>query len=284
MKRIYALALSAVMVLSLTACATAKADNEPTVNEEPAVIDEVGGMIVGGWAYAASPEITDELRKVFDKAFDGFAGSDVKPVAYLGSQVVAGMNHCFLCQSTVVYPGAEPQYVLVYINEGLDGSAELMNIADLDIGSFCEYGGVENDDAIGGEVVQIANPFVDYETLDAAAKAAGFSLTAPETVKGWDGEKVIQVMSNSMIQIIFHDADDNRLFVRKEAGDMDISGDYNVYAEENTVTVGMYSVTLKGSDGMVSTAIWTSNGYSYAVMSDVPLAADAMTALIARVA
>lgn len=90
-------------------------------------------------------------------------------------------------------------------------------------------------------------------------------------------------MSNSMIQIIFHDADDNRLFVRKEAGDMDISGDYNVYAEENTVTVGAYSVTLKGSDGTVSTAIWTSNGYSYAVMSDVPMSADAMTALIAQV-
>ena len=145
MKRIYALALSAVMVLSLAACATAKADNEPTVNEEPAVIDEVGGMVASGWAHTASPEVTDELRNVFDKALDGFTGSDVKPVAYLGSQVVAGTNHCFLCQSTVVYPGAEPQYVLVYINEGLDGSAELMNIADLDIGSFCEYGGVEND-------------------------------------------------------------------------------------------------------------------------------------------
>ena len=65
-------------------------------------------------------------------------------------------------------------------------------------------------------------------------------------------------MSNSMIQVIFHDADDNRLFVRKEAGDMDISGDYNIYAEESTVTVGAYSVTLKGNDGMVSTAIWTS--------------------------
>ena len=281
MKQICALAVSAVMVLSLAACATAKADNEPTVNEEPV---EIGEVMTGGWAHAASPEITDELRKVFDKAFDGFTGSDVKPVAYLGSQVVAGMNHCFLCQSTVVYPGAEPQYVLVYIYEALDGSSELINIADLDIGSFCEYGGIESDETLGGESVQIPNPFVDYESLDAAAKAAGFALTTPETVKGWDGEKVIQVMSDSMIQIIFHDADDNRLFVRKEAGDADISGDYNVYAEENTVTVGEYSVTLKGNDGKVSTAIWTSNGYSYAVMSDVPMTADAMTALIAQVA
>ena len=132
--------------------------------------------------------------------------------------------------------------------------------------------------------MQIANPFVDYETLNAAAQAAGFELTAPDTADGWSGEKVIQVMSNSMIQVIFHDADDNRLFVRKEAGDMDISGDYNIYAEESTVTVGAYSVTLKGNDGMVSTAIWTSGDYSYAVMSDVPMAVDAMASLIAQVA
>ena len=281
MKRIYALALSAVMVLSLAACASAKATNDATnPSSEPAEINEV---ISGGWSHSASSEVTGELRKVFDKAFEGFTGSNVTPIAYLGSQVVAGMNHCFLCQSTFAYPGAEPHYALVYIYESLDGSAELMNVADLDIGSFCEYGGIEAEDAIGGENVQIANPFVDYETLDAAAQAAGFVLTAPETVEGYS-DKLIQVMSNSMVQIIFLDSDDNRLFVRKEAGDADISGDYNNYNEVSTVTVGVYSVTLKGDNGTVSTAIWTNDGYSYAVSADVPMTVEAMTALVALVA
>ena len=281
MKRIYALALSAVMVLSLVACSSAKATNDATnPSSEPAEINE---YIDGGWSHSASSEVTDEQRKVFDKALEGFTGSNVTPIAYLGSQVVAGMNHCFLCQSTVVYPGAEPHYVLVYIYESLDGSVELMNIADLDIGSFCEYGGIETEDAIGGENVQIANPFVDFETLDAAAQAAGFALTAPETVEGYS-DKLIQVMSNSMIQIIFLDGDDNRLFVRKEAGDADISGDYNNYAEENIVTVGEYSVTLKGNNGTVSTAIWMNNSYAYAVSADVPMTVEAMTALVAQVA
>jgi hypothetical protein len=31
----------------------------------------------------------------------------------------------------------------MYIYEDLSGSAQIMNIADLDIGSFCEYGGIE---------------------------------------------------------------------------------------------------------------------------------------------
>ena len=280
MKRIYALALSAVMVLSLAACASAKATNDNgNTDSEPVEISEA---MTGGWSHSDSSEVTDELRKVFDKAFDGFTGSRVTPVAYLGSQVVAGLNHCFLCQSTDAYPGAQPRYVLVYIYEGLDGNAELMNIADLDIGSFCEYGGIEPEDAAGGENVQIANPFVDYETLADVADAVGFELTAPETVEGYL-DKLIQVMSNSMIQIIYLDDNDNRLFVRKEAGNADISGDYNSYTEENTITVGECSVTIKGNDSTVSTAIWTNDGYSYAVSADLPMSLDAMTALIAQI-
>lgn len=147
MKRFLALALSAILVLSLAACASVKASNGGgSTTDEPAAIEEPGGMAVGGWSHSASPALTGEQRAVLAKALEGFTGSSIEPVAYLGSQVVAGTNHCFLCQSTVVYPGAQSKYVLVYVYEALDGSATLMNIADLDIGSFCEYGGVENDD------------------------------------------------------------------------------------------------------------------------------------------
>lgn len=141
MKRIYALALSAVMTLSLVACSSAKASNNVTdPNNEPVEISE--GMS-GGWAHSVDPAITDEQRDVFNKALDGLAGVNYEPIVYLGSQMVAGTNHCFLCQATGVYPGAEPHYVLMYIYEDLSGSAQIMNIADLDIGSFCEYGGIE---------------------------------------------------------------------------------------------------------------------------------------------
>ena len=142
-----------------------------------------------------------------------------------------------------------------------------------------------NIDPVGQQgSVQIANPLVDYATLADAAKAAGFELTAPETVEGYSGDKTIQVVDGSMIQIIYSDNSENRLFVRKQAGDADISGDYNDYAEIKAVTVNGCDVTLRGSDGKVSTAIWTSGGYSYAVSADVPMTADAMTALIAQVA
>lgn len=278
MKKLLALALSAMMILSLAACASAKTEPAAEPEAEPAETGS-GAAMSGGWSYAASSEITDELRKVLDKALDGFVGSSIEPVAYLGSQVVAGTNHCFLCRSTVVYPGAEPKYVLVYVYESFDGSAQLMNIADLDIGSFCEYGSIEYTADSGAE--QIANPFVEYATLKDAADAAGFALTVPETVEGYS-DRLVQVMDGRMIQVIFLDGD-NRLFVRKEAGDADISGDYNEYGKVDTVSVGGNTVTLKGNDGKVSTAVWTSDGYSYAVIADVPMSADAMTALIAGI-
>ncbi|MCI5847688.1 MAG: hypothetical protein MRZ98_08590 [Clostridiales bacterium] len=95
---------------------------------------------VGGWNPAADPSITDEVMAVFEKGTEGLTGVDYVPVAYLGSQVVAGTNHCFLCQATVVYPDAEPGYALMYLYEDLQGNVSVMNIADLDIGAFCTYG------------------------------------------------------------------------------------------------------------------------------------------------
>lgn len=56
------------------------------------------------------------------------------PVAYLGSQLVAGVNHCFLCQATVVYPDAQHYYyVLAYLYEALDSSVRLLQVQTLEL-------------------------------------------------------------------------------------------------------------------------------------------------------
>ena len=91
---------------------------------------------MGGWTVAESTEIQDENKAVFDKAMEGLVGVNYEPIAYLGSQLVAGRNHCFLCTATVVYPNAAPTFVLVYIYEDLAGNAEILNIADLDIAAL----------------------------------------------------------------------------------------------------------------------------------------------------
>ena len=98
------------------------------------------GPLSGGWTPSADPAVTEELQAVLDKGLEGLVGVRYTPVAYLGSQVVAGTNHAFLCQATVVYPGAEPYYTIVYLYEDLQGNVTILNIAELDVGALCTYG------------------------------------------------------------------------------------------------------------------------------------------------
>ena len=125
MTRLTALLLTALLAFSVISAAAAE------------------GPLAGGWTAASDPTVTQERSELFDKALDGMVGVDYTPVAYLGSQVVAGSNHCFLCLSRVVIPDAIPKYVLVFIYEDLQGNAQIMNIADFDFGSFCTYGAEE---------------------------------------------------------------------------------------------------------------------------------------------
>jgi hypothetical protein len=129
--------------------------------------------------------------------------------------------------------------------------------------------------------MQIANPFVEYGSLEEAARAAGFELAVPEAPEGYD-ETIIQVMDDSMIQVIYRSGDD-RLLIRKAAGDEDISGDYNQYTESSTVSVNGADVTLRGDGGKISVATWVRDGYTYAVDLDRPMAPEELTALIGQI-
>ena len=137
---------------------------------------------------------------------------------------------------------------------------------------------VEEPVAAEEAVVSAEAAVEEPETVDAPVAE-----DVPETVDGYSGEKSIQVVDNRMIQILYTDDNENSLLIRKEAGSADISGDYNDYDEINTIFVGEYSVTLKGNNGTVSTAIWVNDGYSYAVNADAPISTEDMIALIAAI-
>ena len=63
-------------------------------------------------------------------------GAKYTPVALLATQIVAGTNYCILCQTTAVVPNAAPHWTLVYIYADLQGTAEIMNIYDLDVSLY----------------------------------------------------------------------------------------------------------------------------------------------------
>ena len=99
--------------------------------------------LMGGWTPSEDPTVTEELKALFEKGTETLTGIDYIPVAYLGSQVVAGRNHAFLCKAVTAYPGTElevsPAYAMVYLYEDLSGNVSILSIADFDIGSLCTY-------------------------------------------------------------------------------------------------------------------------------------------------
>ena len=116
MKKVLAILMAAMLLVGVTAAMA-----------EP---------LVGGWTPAENSEVTEDQKAVFDKAVEKLLGVNYEPIAYLASQVVAGVNHCFLCKATVVSPNAAPAYKLVYIYQDLQGNATVTNIADLDIAAL----------------------------------------------------------------------------------------------------------------------------------------------------
>lgn len=113
----------------------------PIVPQGDGTVAPVEGNLSGAWYYAEDPAVTDERQSFLNKALEGMTGANYVPVAYLGEQVVAGLNRCILCQVTPVVPDARPHYSLVFLYTDLQGGAKLEEVIDLDVGSLCTYGG-----------------------------------------------------------------------------------------------------------------------------------------------
>lgn len=142
-----------------------------------------------------------------------------------------------------------------------------------------------------GSGVQIPSPITEYTSMEEAAAAAGFDMTAPETIDGYT-ERVIQVFNanteDAMFEVIYRDGGEeskNIIHIRKAPGAEDISGDYNQYAESSTETVGEAEVTMKGADGKVHLATWAKDGYTYSinVYAEAGISSDSMAELVAGV-
>lgn len=181
MKKILIAALALALLLALAACGAGNPGGEPApepdanVENAAEAVTETDGaptdsapadtdapvMMAGGWSVTESPELTDEAQAAFDKAMEELVGVNYEPLALLGTQVVAGMNYCILCEATVVYPDATPYYALVYVYQDLEGGAAITNIVDLDIGAVAESGVIEPADP--GEAL-MGGWYVDRES------------------------------------------------------------------------------------------------------------------------
>ena len=91
-------------------------------------------MLAGGWTVAEDPTVTDKINNKFQLAMDSYQTGTITisyiPVAYLGSQVVAGTNYAVLCKASEI--NKESKWVIVYFYEDLEENLSVLDIADVD--------------------------------------------------------------------------------------------------------------------------------------------------------
>lgn len=128
--------------------------------------------------------------------------------------------------------------------------------------------------------VAMANPWEDFKTLEEAQEKVGFEISFPED---WAKKDAVYRVCEGLnaIEVRFDEGDE---VIRKAKDDGDISGDYNEYASEETMTIGEAQVTFKGtSEDEVNLAVWVSGDYSYSVSSTDAVSADQMKKIVEAV-
>ena len=87
------------------------------------------GAPEGGIVVDASTEIPAEAKAAFDAQFEAFVGSKVEPFAYLGSQVVNGVNYLFAATVTPVSENPVVSAAVVIVNN-TTGEVSFTDILD----------------------------------------------------------------------------------------------------------------------------------------------------------
>lgn len=115
-----------------------------------------------------------------------------------------------------------------------------------------------------GIVIGMPSPFSEFRSIEDAEKVTGFKLTLPEKMPGGYSQKAIEAIQNDLIQV-FYENGEKEILIRKAKGGDNISGDYNEYSENKTLTIGNLKVSTRGNDGKVSVATWVDGEYTYSI-------------------
>jgi hypothetical protein len=74
-------------------------------------------MAVGSWKVNVSTDYPQKVATAVAKLTDELFGAEYKPIAYLGSQVVNGINHAVLAEQTILNGKDTKNAVVIVFNE-----------------------------------------------------------------------------------------------------------------------------------------------------------------------
>lgn len=91
-----------------------------TKDQDQAIVLLVVNALNGKFKVVAIYEdyvLGEQLDYIFNAATNVLIGVNYKPLCYLGSQTVKGINHYFLAQAKPIYPHSQPYAVQLCVNE-----------------------------------------------------------------------------------------------------------------------------------------------------------------------
>ena len=90
-------------------------------------------MILGGWNLdeVKGCNLPQKVQSAFTAVTGDMTGADYEPIAYLGSQIVNGVNYRIIAIQRLVIPDSQPRIVKMIIHEEADGSVSLVSVSGI---------------------------------------------------------------------------------------------------------------------------------------------------------
>ena len=106
------------------------------------------------------PILEDDIQKAYDTAIAAYKESDLKPVAIIGKQIVAGTNYMFLTRN-------DKEYKVLILYKDLQGNATITNSTVLDIDKYIDKNtSLDGEQLSGGWQTEIpGKPFALEEKV-----------------------------------------------------------------------------------------------------------------------
>ena len=133
--------------------------------------------------------------------------------------------------------------------------------------------------------VEAVSGFTQYATMEEAAAVMGFAMTVPDAIDGYSYQEIQANPENGIFEVVFYteynteeaEGRGQEIRFRKGIGTKDISGNYNSFAEINSVDVDGVSVEMRGAEGNVYLAVWIDGEYAYSIDSTAGMTQEAMS-------
>lgn len=130
------------------------------------------------------------------------------------------------------------------------------------------------------EQTTVANGMEDVDSASALSDKVGFEVQ-DLTGLPFAAEHITYTSLWGETAQITYEGENQTVTYRKAPGKEDISGDYNVYDTVTETVAGETSVTLKGDEDGYVLALWTADGYSYALSLENPVTEEELLEILA---